>query len=322
MADLNDLENYSISKLFDELMTRRKRRSRHITDRNSAVNNSLAQFDSQSSVSVLKNKHKVIYGRTDDRLDFFQIHDQLILRDLDSVISLLQASDIKDKGNGQSELQTVNFGESQNLCDNERFREQPIGAFCSGFLVGPDLIATTGHCVKNSSDLQDTRFVFGYRMENQNQARTIISNSDIYKGKEIVGRRLDPGQGSDWCIVRLDRHVTNHSTAIVGRSGLIDDAQNLHVIGHPCGLPVKFASGSKVRDNQSDVFFVANLDVFGGNAGSPVFNSKTHEVEGILVRGDVDFAPIGDCNVSMICPNTGCTGYDCTRVTALVDRIP
>ncbi|WP_420540401.1 S46 family peptidase (plasmid) [Paenibacillus polymyxa] len=52
--------------------------------------------------------------------------------------------------------------------------------------------------------------------------------------------------------------------------------------------PIKsgFAVGAAVRDNPPNAFFVANLDTYGGNSGSPVFNSDTHEVEGILVRGE------------------------------------
>ncbi len=88
-------------------------------------------------------------------------------------------------------------------------------------------------------------------MENENQAKTTVSNSDIYKGKEIVGRRQDPGNGSDWCIVRLDRPVENHSHfQNIRKSGKIPDAARVHVIGHPVGLPLKYAGGAWVRDEK------------------------------------------------------------------------
>jgi hypothetical protein len=70
-----------------------------------------------------------------------------------------------------------------------------------------------------------------------------------------------------------------------------------------------------VRDNQPAAFFVANLDTYGGNSGSPVFNSTTHDVEDVLVRGENDFVQQGGCRVSLVCPNTGCQGEDCTRTT-------
>src|SRR5262249_37357901 len=106
------------------------------------------------------------------------------------------------------------------------------------------------------------------------------------------------------------------------RTGRIGDTQAVHVIGHPSGLPAKFAGGAAVRNNQPNAFFVANLDTYGGNSGSPVFNSDTHVVEGILVRGDADFVQQGACSVSLICPTTGCRGEDCTRTIEFATNIP
>ena len=94
------------------------------------------------------------------------------------------------------------------------------------------------------------------------------------------------------------------------------------MIGHPSGLPTKFAGGAAVRNNQQNAFFVANLDTYGGNSGSPVFNSNTHAVEGILVRGETDFVQQGNCNVSLVCPSTGCRGEDCTRTTEFEQFVP
>jgi hypothetical protein len=53
-----------------------------------------------------------------------------------------------------------------------------------------------------------------------------------------------------------------------------------------------------------------------------VFNSDTHEVEGILVRGETDFISNGSCTESLKCPNTGCRGEDCTRTTEFARLIP
>ena len=56
-------------------------------------------------------------------------------------------------------------------------------------------------------------------------------------------------------------------------------------------------------------------------SGSPVFNSDTHEVEGILVRGETDFVTQGSCRVSLVCPSSGCRGEDCTRTTEFVGSL-
>jgi len=319
------VENYSLTELRNELEARHRPKTTkgRVGEKRSLVSTRgvPSRFDSTHVHEAYRSAQKLIYG-VDDRKDYYELNDQQ-KKECDSVVSLWKTSDINDKGNSQSELQSMNFGESQDLCENEKFREQPIGAFCSGFLVGPDLIATAGHCVKNSSDLQDTRFVFGYRMENQNQARTTISNSDIYKGKEIVGRRQDPGNGSDWCIVRLDRPVQSHSYfRNIRKSGKIPDGARVHVIGHPVGLPLKYAGGAWVRDNSNEPYMVCNLDTYGGNSGSPVLSDDgSNQIEGILVRGDTDFKQVGDCQRSNICPNTGCRGEDVTRATEFASKL-
>ena len=94
------------------------------------------------------------------------------------------------------------------------------------------------------------------------------------------------------------------------------------MIGHPCGLPQKFADGATVRDNTPKAFFVANLDTYGGNSGSPVFNSSNQAVEGILVRGENDFVTNGTCFVSLVCPTTGCRGEDVTRASEWATKVP
>ena len=319
------VENYGITELKNELVARQveKTRKGKPGEKRPLVGTRgiPSKFSTKQVHDAYRSAQKLVYG-LDDRKDYHELDEQQ-KKECDSVVSLWESSDIIDNGNGESRLQTSNFGDSLNLCENEKFREQPIGAFCSGFLVGPDLIATAGHCVKNAEDLTTTRFVFGYRMENENQAKTTISNSEIYKGKEIVGRKQDPGNGSDWCIVRLDQPVKNHNHfQNIRKSGKIPDTARVHVIGHPVGLPLKYAAGAQVRDNQSDLYIVCNLDTYGGNSGSPVINDDDpHEIEGILVRGDTDFNQVGNCQRSNVCPNTGCRGEDVTRATEFANNL-
>ena len=320
MTEIERLNSMSIGELLEEL---RARTSKDTADFKMAMpgpDSALEGIDDAAIVSVLKEKQKVIYGR-DDRVDLFQLPEGPDLNDADCVVALFRSGHVSDNGDGTSTLRTVTFGASYNLCPGERFRDQPTGAFCTGFLVEPNVIATAGHCV-NADNVTDVRFVFGFRMRDATTAETIINNSEIYRGLSLIGHQLD-GNGADWCLVRIDRSVTNHRVARVRRSGRIGDNQRLHVIGHPAGLPTKFADSASVRDNDTHAFFVANLDTYGGNSGSPVFNSDSHEVEGILVRGETDFVQQGSCNVSLVCPTSGCRGEDCTRATVfshLIDQ--
>lgn len=318
MPDIEKLKSFSVDELLQELRSREAQPTITAEADRLAPNESLKEFDSETIATALKDNQKVIYG-VDDRVDVFQVKDEAILNDADSVVALFSSNDVVDNGDGTSTLQTQNFGTSQNLCRRERFRNQPVGAFCSGFLVAPDIIATAGHCV-DADNVTTIRFVFGFRMVDASTPQTVISNTEIYQGVNLVGRQLS--DAADWALVQVDRPVANHNVVTIRRSEKIANDQAVHVIGHPVGLPTKVAGGATVRDNNPDAFFVANLDTYGGNSGSPVFNSNTHEVEGILVRGETDFVRSGNCNISLVCPSTGCRGEDCTRTTEFAQLIP
>jgi hypothetical protein len=319
VPDIQKLKALSNAELLKELRAREAKANNAALAESLEPNGNLSEFDSATIASVLKDNQKVIYG-TDDRIDVFQLPAGADLDDVSSVVALFRDTEVTNNGNGTSTLRTENFGTSRNLCPGERFREQPRGAFCSGFLVAADIIATAGHCI-NDGNVTTVRFVFGFRMRDATTAETVINNGEIYSGVAIIGRQ-EVGDGPDWALVRIDRPVINHRIAPIRRAGRIGDSQAVHVIGHPSGLPTKFAGGAAVRNNQPNEFFVANLDTYGGNSGSPVFNSNTHEVEGILVRGESDFITQGTCRVSLVCPTTGCQGEECTRTTEFAQLVP
>ncbi len=325
MSDVEKLSIFKLSALVEELRIR-EAKALMATPMEGAEKSlvpaappsPLAEFATSVMADFVRDQQKVIYG-TDDRKDLFEVTDTAVQKDASTVVSLFHATDVTDNGDGTSTLRTKPFGVALNLCSSERFRTQPIGAFCSGFVVGPDLIATAGHCV-NPMNVTDVRFVFGYRMKDASTAQTIIPNDEIYSGTAVVARKQE-GAGADYSVVKVDRHITGHPIVTIRKTGTIPDSQAVHVIGHPVGLPVKYAPGANVRDNSNSSFFVANLDTFGGNSGSPVFNSDTHVVEGILVRGETDFVFNGSCRISLVCPNSGCRGEDSTRTKEIAPFI-
>src|SRR5205814_1482337 len=112
-----------------------------------------------------------------------------------------------------------------------------------------------------------------------------VPAAEVYGCKELLGRE-QVGTGADWALIRLDRAVVGHQPLKINASGSIEKGTEIVVIGHPAGLPTKVAGNAAVRDASKEGFFVANLDTFGGNSGSAVFNAKTGQIEGILVRGE------------------------------------
>jgi len=258
----------------------------------------------------------VIYG-DDDRLDLYQVKNARIKQLADSTVALFKAGDVGADG----KLSTSHYGEELSLCKEEPFYDQHTGAFCSGSLVAPDVIMTAGHCVRSESACKGTKFVFGFGVKQEGVLPKQVDPSQVYGCSKIIARE-EVGTGADYALVKLDRKVAGHKVLEINRGGVIENGTGLFVIGHPAGLPTKVAGGASVRDASPEGYFVANLDTYGGNSGSAVFNAKTGLVEGILVRGENDYVWKGECRVSNKCPSEGCRGEDVTKLSALSSMIP
>ncbi|MBN1766268.1 MAG: trypsin-like peptidase domain-containing protein [Sedimentisphaerales bacterium] len=272
---------------------------------------------------------KIIYGE-DDRMEQYEVMNSDWLLAGDATVALVDVAVLTDNGNGTYTMPTETLAEyyedatGRPLCPDEPYIDQPVGPYCSGFLVAPDIVATAGHCEDYEYTCGDIAFVFGYYMLNPVTPQVTIDESQIYYCSEIIDKVLDHS-GADWALMRLDRKVTDHLPVPLRRSGSVALDDELLAIGHPMGLPRKYASEAVVRDISDPDYFEADLDVYGGNSGSPVFSKNTFEVEGILVRGNEDFVADGDCDRSNVCPETGCgpDGWEeITRATLFSDLVP
>jgi hypothetical protein len=234
----------------------------------------------------------------------------------------MKASNLEQNGEVY-DIEAGTFGDDFGLCESEPFRDQPSGGFCSGALVGDDLMITAGHCIEDEYECESTRFVFGYQVKKEGEYPTSAPVGEVYSCAEII-RRDQVSDGADYAVIRLDRKVSNHRPLAINRAADLKDGDKVGVIGHPSGLPVKIAFGeSLVRDVAPEGYFVANLDTYGGNSGSAVFNTKSGLIEGILVRGETDFITTSEgCRASNVCEADDCRGEDVTKISALADIIP
>ncbi len=262
---------------------------------------------------------QVIYG-ADDRIDLYQTENAKLKSMADSTVALMQASSVKSEG-AVSRLVTEPYGTGNGLCKEEPFYDQVTAAFCSGSLVAPDIIMTAGHCVTSESACTGTKFVFGFAVKEKGKMPLTVATTDVYGCKKLLGRE-QVNDGADWALIKLDRPVTGHAVLKLNLAGTIANKTPIVVIGHPAGLPTKIAGGSEVRDASKNGYFTANLDTYGGNSGSAVFNAKTGLVEGILVRGENDYVYRGGCRVSQVCTNEGCRGEDVTKINEVTAKLP
>lgn len=259
----------------------------------------------------------VVYGN-DDRLDLYQITDPRVLEMAQSTVALVETENIRRLPNGWAQILSVPLGRSYDLCSDERFYNQPVAPFCSGFLVTPNKVVTAGHCIQTSRSCRNTKFVFDYSLYSDQQDLSKLPESNVYSCKRIVETQLKP-DGHDFAIIELDRPVTNRQPLPMRLSGQPLSGESVFVIGHPEGLPTKVAEGARVRNVLAN-YFVANLDTFGGNSGSAVFNSSSLEVEGILVRGEQDFEydSKAGCVRTKYCKDDQCSGEESTHISLVL----
>ena len=256
----------------------------------------------------------VIYGE-DNRKDVFESTDSALVELSRSTAAMIPSNLVRPETDDEYKITSTTL-RARGICAKERFSNQITAANCSGFLVAPNVLVTAGHCIKSNTDCSSNKWVFDYKVEHEAQGVVNVSRSSVYSCKKIISRSLDQETMDDYAVIELDRKVTDRSPLTFRRAGKISVGTEIAVIGHPTGLPTKIADGASVR-SLKEKFFVTNLDTYGGNSGSAVFNVKTGEVEGILVRGENDYVHdrAQGCQVSNVCKSNECRGEDVTFIT-------
>lgn len=241
----------------------------------------------------------LIYG-TDNRMEIDDYDDDRFIEKAKSVAIRVTKKRLTTDRFDENRILFPNImlENTTSICKSERFTEQVSLGNCSGFLVGPHTLMTAGHCMRNVLDCSKYQWVFGFK-----EGVTELTKSQVYSCKSITTQRYvySKKEVSDYAVIELDRDVDGYVPLKMRKFGRVLINTPLIVIGHPMGLPMKATDGGVVsrmndqeRENKWQSFklrshyFTANLDAYSGNSGSPVFNQKNGQVEGILIQGAED----------------------------------
>lgn len=235
-----------------------------------------------------------IYGE-DSRKDVYTVTNSLYVTLAKSTAAMIDKMNLKQNGNVTT-ISARSLGDMYKLCPEERFRQQPTAANCSGTLVAPDVIMTAAHCYDlGKRTCKENAWVFDYRVSKENQSSVSVYNSSVYECAEILLIKYDLANGIDHALIKLNRPVTDRGYAKVRSLGAVKVGDPLVLIGHPSGLPTKIAADAYVLQVALNSF-TSNVDAFSVNSGSGVFNGNTGEVEGILSSGQMDYDGSGNCS--------------------------
>lgn len=264
--------------------------------------------------------NKVVYG-VDNRVEAYRSTKLQIAKSTMALIhNDLLTPDVNFAQNQKYNLPDLKFGYAYGLCSYERFFEQGNPANCSGSLIAKNLVLTAGHCITDDYDCAKYHFVFDYRVSANGSFPKSVQASQVYSCKRIINRTLTDYY--DYALIELDRDVVDREPIQLELNANLKAKDKVFVIGHPSGLPTKVGAYGLVRKTYSE-YFSSNLDTYGGNSGSPVFNKDNRQV-GILVRGewDYDYDTKNFCNFSHVCSSTGCSGEESTNIAPILRENP
>lgn len=264
---------------------------------------------------------KAIYGK-DDRQELFSTAGrwQEAGRSIAGKVAL---DHVLDGGGSFVELRGKPLRAKE--CPGNRFADQITVPSCTGFLAGSDLLVTAGHCIKTSEDCDGFVWVFGYALAKAgDQDYPKVVRDNVYRCRKVVARDFQDFGDVDYAILQLDRVAAGRKPLALGFDVPLEVGQALANIGHSNGLPLKFKDSARIKNiKPGRRAFESDLDTFGGDSGSPVFDAESGAVIGITSSGHADHYHDGvnTCRQLKVCgPGDKCHPATASSIANLKDE--
>ena len=272
------------------------------------------------SLQTMGSLASVIYGE-DDRYDLIDLQDSDFNLKLSSSVALVvEKRDLNfSKTSIKVKISAETLQERENVCSKERFSQEKTVGFCTAFLVEKDILVTAGHCFTSFDSCSNLSFVFGVTKKAKpfSGKGLEVERKDIFSCKELKYHSTMSEGDIDIAVIKLDRPALGKKPFVFSRAPILEKKTSLYAMGHPLGLSLKVLTKGVVINNSDPNYFTSDLDSYSGSSGSPVLNKKTGLVEGVLVRGQVDFEERNGCYVSSVCNGDRCLGEEILRASVV-----
>ncbi|MCB0390806.1 MAG: trypsin-like peptidase domain-containing protein [Bdellovibrionales bacterium] len=229
---------------------------------------------------------EAIFG-TDDRTGIEENKDFLAWAD--SVLGYVANEKINmSSGKVESYSDGETLGQFMNLCTNERYWNMPMVAGCTGVLVAPNVMLTAGHCTGSASqtNCMDNKYVFNLSYANNASDPFQADEGSIYGCRQRL--YYNNNNDHDLGLVRLDRQVTDRPYFPIHLDRELPLGTKLVDVGHSEAMPLRISPVGEYRGMKQG-YRMHDLDVFGGNSGSPVF-TRDGRVVGIHAKTMIIFS--------------------------------
>lgn len=273
-------------------------------------------FSLRSALAVTAfDPRATIYGE-DDRKNFYEVAAGELRDKAYSTAALFSSTALEDIGSKY----LLRYHDN-NFCSGEKFSGEKGIASCTAVLVAPKLMLTAGHCIY-PSDCSRKQFVFGLWKQSEKSQILTIPKEQVYSCKNIVAwesPRHNTDTAPEFALVELDREVAQpYRPAKLTKNFSVEKNDPLQMLGYPAGLSLKFAQGrARFTSAAEESIVETNLDAFGGNSGSPVFD-KNGDLLAIVINGDDDFVSAGSCKQAKHCKDDECLGTGIMKVQEIL----
>ncbi|AKQ67243.1 Trypsin domain protein [Myxococcus hansupus] len=271
----------------------------------------LMSTDKDKDGSRGRRQDALIYGH-DSREDVYRHPDaHLRARAHQSTVAIMRPGDINASDPNNVSFNGGTLKNEANLCDTERFLNDPAASDCTGTLIDDDLVLTSGTCVVLGGDCENLRFVFNYYRDSPISYQRVTAQDVFQCAKvEVAKYGYWNGLAYNYAIIRLDRSATPRFTPapVLPASAALDSNAPISIVGTSEGTPFKLDTNGTIRNGNPLTLdsFMAHTNTFWGQIGSAAYEPDTNTVVGMFTDGLADYTTNGACNVVNLCPNTGC----------------